>query len=314
MKILVQEADPIPFDSDEEIDDIFVCKQYAKSYFQRQGKKALLGDNFESNILLDLDYGIYDIYNILKRGKTKKDEEIESYSKILFSVFSKEKIMQLIHLCRICGQTGDPAFPELIAIDGKKAKFYYVYTGESRRNQFLFFYLAKMLGFDFRFLYLEPKNAKEKKKVEIDVIKILGEILSDRKIRNFFEYFTAKIEELLEKMENDSHDTRILRDDLNSMKKEKEKSAFFLFSKWQKNNEVRIDELLDYFNNLENLVKESDNEFKKMIDGIKNDPGYRSLGIAKDDETIRKKFRYSMEKLGINEEKAKNLITFIEFL
>ena len=90
MKIIV-EAEAIPFDSDEEIDDIFVGKQYSKSYFQRQGKKVLLGDNFESNILLDINFGKYDIYNILKRGKTKKDKEIEDYNNILRLNIKKEK-------------------------------------------------------------------------------------------------------------------------------------------------------------------------------------------------------------------------------
>ena len=51
-----------------------------------------------------------------------------------------------------------------------------------------------------------------------------------------------------------------------------------------------------------------------MTNELKKDPGYKNLGIAKDDVTIRKKFHYSMDKFGINEEKAKNLITFIEFL
>ena len=228
MKIIV-EAEAIPFDSDEEIDDIFVGKQYSKSYFQRQGKKVLLGDNFESNILLDINFGKYDIYNILKRGKTKKDKEIEDYNNILRLHIDKEKLLQLIHLCRVCGQTADPAFPELVVIDDK-IKFYYVYTGEQRRNQFLFFYLSKILGFDFRFLYLEPKNPKEKKKVEIDMTKILDEILTDRKIKNFFEYFTEKSKELIEKTKDDDKDIRIIKDELDSLKNEKEKSPFFLFN------------------------------------------------------------------------------------
>ena len=316
MKIVV-EAEAIPFDSDEEIDDIFVGKQYSKSYFQRQGKKVLLGDNFESNILLDINFGKYDIYNILKRGKTKKDKEIEDYNNILRLHIDKEKLLQLIHLCRVCGQTADPAFPELVVIDDK-IKFYYVYTGEQRRNQFLFFYLSKILGFDFRFLYLEPSNSEEKKKVEIDMTKILDEILADKKIKNFFEYFTEKGKELIEKVKDESKDNakdiRIIKDELDSLKNEKEKSPFFLFNKWNKNGEINIEEILNYFDTLEKLINESDREFERMTNELKKDPGYKNLGIAKDDVTIRKKFHYSMDKFGINEEKAKNLITFIEFL
>src|SRR3989344_1667960 len=310
---IILEAEAIPFDSDEEVDDIFVGKQYAKSYFTRQGKKVLLGDNFESNILIDTDFGKYDIYNILKRGKTRKDREIEDYNNALTSHIDKDKLLQLIYLCRICGQTADPAFPEIIVIDNK-IKFYYIYTDETRRNQYLFFYLAKLLGFDFRFLYLQPTNSKEKKKVEIDMIKIFDEILEDRKIKNFFEYFTEKSKELLEKLKDEKQDTRIIKDRLNFLKREKEKSPFFLFNKWQKDGEVKLNELLDYFSNLNHTINENDKELEKMMRELKTDAGYKKLGIAKDDETIRKKFHYSMNKFGINEEKAKNLITFIEFL
>ena len=312
MKIIL-EAEPIPFDSDEEIDDIFVGKQFGKSYFLRQGKKVLLGDNFESNTLLDLDYGKYDIYNILKRGKTKKDNEIQDYNNILKFYVDKEKLLQLIHLCRICGQTADPGFPELIVIDDK-IKFYYVYTGETRKNQFIFFYLAKLLGFDFRFFYLQTKNSKEKKKVEIDMNKIFDEILADKKIKNFFAYFTEKSKDLLEKTKDNAKDIRIIKDELDSLKIEKEKSPFFLFNKLNKDGEINIEEILNYFGNLEKLINENDNEFERMMNELKKDPGYKKLGIAKDDDTIRKKFHYSMDKFGINEEKSKNLITFIEFL
>ena len=311
MKIVV-EAEAIPFDSDEEIDDIFVGKQYGKSYFQRHGKKVLLGDNFESNILLDIDYGKYDIYNILKRGKTKRDKEIEDYNNILKSHIDKQKILQLVHLCRVCGQTADPAFPELVVIDDN-IRFYYVYAGESRRNQFLFFYLAKILGFDLRFFYLESKGFKGKKKIEIDVTKILDEILNDKKIKNFFEYFSDKSKELLERTKDQNKDIKIIKDELDSLKKEKEKSPFFLFNKWYKDEKIEINELLDYFDNLKKMINENDNEFERMMVELKTDSGYKNFGIAKDDETIRKKFHYSMNKFGINEEKAKNLITFIEF-
>ena len=312
MKIVV-EAEAIPFDSDEEIDDIFVGKQFGKSYFQRRGKKVLLGDNFESNILLDLDFGKYDIYNILKRGKTKKDSDIEDYNNILKSQLSKEKLLQLIHLCRICGQTADPAFPEIVVIDDK-IKFYDVYTGDSRRNQFLFFYLARILGFDFRFFYLQPKNSKEKKKVEIVMNKIFDEILGDKKIKNFFEYFAGKREKLLEKTKDETKDIRIIKDELDSLKKEKEISPFFLFTKWQKEGKMDVRELVNYFDNLNNIINENDREFERMMNELKKDSRYKKLGIAKDDDTIRKKIHYSMDKFGINEEKAKNLITFIEFL
>lgn len=298
---LERELIPVSFDTRDL--DVFADRKLVETHYKKLGYSVLPGFDFENNMVFALkdEFAYLDPYLKVKLGKAKGSPLITAYANQVLQYLSKQEVMLLLYLCRLCSYLGGPGFPEFIVINPQTQKWALVIVAEELPAEYaMFAFMTRLLELcEIRLANIKRKDVPEK--IEIDLRHALEDIATSERFKNFVENMENEVYKLKESEQSD---------ELRFIEEQVYKTPFFLVKKWLKEGAAKEDILQAY-----EKFEESNNHMKLLIDSllseIKNNEIYKAIGDSKDEETVKKKFAWLTSKFGIGESRAKEVLNLL---
>lgn len=287
----------------------------AKKHYEKQGCKVLVGNDFESSMLLalnaDADRRALDDYTKVKLGRAKVGDDVNIYSDKVMSTVPKATVDSLLHLCRLCSYTGDPAFPDLILIKNDAWELNYVIFDELQLSHKMFILLAKLLDVDVglcRVVFGEKSEA-----VRIVPSAVLGSVLSDSRALSIIHGIEEGLS--LEKGRMDearnTDELASVEDEIKYLQAEQQSKPFHVIKKWIN---AGMADGSDIIENMLFTMSNNEDEKKRFAHceaELQDDTQYLPMALKKTEDAMRQKAAYFQKKFGMGPSRAKAFLRFL---
>ncbi len=295
----------IETDIDPEDLNIFSERKLVKNHLEEKFM-VLNGEDFEANMLFhlkdELDY--IDPYARLKIGKRKNaTEEMRVYSENIMNCMDMDTISKLLYLCRLCSYLGGPGFPDFITID-KQKRFSLTLTQEYLLTEHKFFIIvSKLLGIDVRMVNVGKNTYNKEEEINIQ------EFLEEEMKKERFHRYSNNLEIYVNTMR--VHQEMNKDDEIEFMREQAYKMPFFLMKKWFRDKNVKKEDFEEDFESFNRLMSSMNILVKTIKDHIRTDEKYGELMKENDENAVKKKYTYIMEKFGTGESRTKEILHLI---
>ncbi|MBI2076362.1 MAG: hypothetical protein HYT72_03895 [Candidatus Aenigmarchaeota archaeon] len=297
-----RELIPVSFDAGDL--DIFTEKKLAESHYKKAGYAVIQGLDFENNMVSALknEFSYLDPYLKVKLGHAKGSSSITAYGDKVLQYISRQEVMLMLYLCRLCSYLGGPGFPDFIVIDQQTRKWFLVVVAEELPPEYvLFMFMAKLLG-KCEIKISNIQRAGIQKQMAIDIKDVFENISKTER----FKGFSGGIEDEVYRLRNLKDPDA--KDELSFLEEQTYKMPFFLIKKWLKEGRAEKDDVLLTYENFEKSNRKMKDIIERLSGEMRNDNDYKAIGNSKDEETLKKKFDWLMETFGMGESRAKELL------
>lgn len=296
----------------EENEDPFLNKQLVSRMFD-----CLDGAEFERNLLPLLEgkdrYARLKLHNrtarLERKGQSGQDRGAdESYSRRVLEYLDQEQVRKLLYCCRFCSYLGGPGFPDLILF-GHGIEFRYT-SRQLPAESVMFALLAKTLGIgNLKILWAVPAGGSPGEAVRIEIGPFLQGLMKEQRFVRLGEGLESLIREERENLgrEQDPARKRQVADEVRKLEGQREQMPFFLVKKWARDG-IRERDLLENMERLELLLQEDAELEARAREVLEADAEFQKLGRGRDEGTLRKKMDYIMQKFGVGESRAEEIL------
>ena len=163
--------------------------------------------------------------------------------------------------------------------------------------------MAKLLGIEIKVANIQRTGLN--RDLTIDVNNVLLSIANTARFKSFASGTEEEISHLKQQPQSEN-----IKDEIAFLEEEVYKMPFFLIKKWLKEGKAEKEDILQAYGNFE----KSNSNMKAIIERILvslNNEEYKSIGSSKDEETLKKKFDWMINKFGLGESRAKELLPLL---
>lgn len=298
METLEIPVETVPSDllKEENVNE-FINKQLVSRMFD-----SLDGADFEKNMLLET--GVHDQYTRVKLGgKTKKDEE---YCNKILLHFDQQTIAKLLYICRMCSYLGGPGFPDLVLFGHTETLCYTASKLTPEQILFVLFAQALEVG-EVKMLEVVPRgDRKQREPFKIEVKTFLDRIVHSAR----FAHYGNELGDMLDRERSLLSQGKNIpqhQDEITYLEGQLEGMPFDLIKTWNARGVGKRD-IEEHMKRLGKLWSLNQKKTQEVLERVKGDETFASLGKGFDEETREKKKNHLKTHYRIGDSRAEEVL------